>query len=84
MKAILFALLLPLVTLCPCAAQEPTPVKWEYMYYYAGENGAEPRFRDIMKKINELGEQGWELIRAPSMEGILNTGVYIFKRPKRN
>ena len=77
------ALIIAFALFCPLIAHaEAEPVKWEYIYFYAGENGGKPKFSAIMRRINELGEQGWELIRAPAMDGVLNTGINIFKRPK--
>lgn len=48
--------------------------KWEYKYIYlTGVGGDE---KEIERKMNDLGAEGWELI------GWNNVAGFIFKRPK--
>tara|TARA_Y100001970_G_C13516684_1_gene501007 strand:+ start:290 stop:448 length:159 start_codon:yes stop_codon:yes gene_type:complete len=50
--------------------------QWEYKLYYAdGEN------EDTLDELNELGEEGWELVTKVINDGI-NNGYLVFKREK--
>jgi len=55
----------------PASAQQAaTLTKWEYMWFYEGDNDA------WNPKAKAAGSQGWELVAAVS------PGYYYFKRPK--
>jgi hypothetical protein len=67
----------------------PAPVpKWEYKVTTLEQND-----KDAEKELNTLGEEGWELVGAPSIvtsprQGSGNPGTstkvkLIFKRPKK-
>jgi hypothetical protein len=70
----------------------PAPVvpKWEYKVTTLEQNDKDA---DTEKEINTLGEEGWELVGAPSIvtsprqgQGNLGTSTkvkLIFKRPKK-
>ena len=62
----------------PAAASEK--VRWEYTVF---SFGFATRAGDI-RKLNELGEDGWELVAIePSVNPQFEFGAYVFKRKKQ-
>jgi len=62
---------------------KPSVTQWEYTYYCPGSEQDNVPMLHIMKKLNEMGDQGWELISVNAHNGSwVRTAVYIFKRRK--
>ncbi|MCX7145899.1 MAG: hypothetical protein NT042_06780 [Sulfuritalea sp.] len=59
-----------------------TPVKWEYTHYRPA--GKDTDMSEIMAKLNELGNDGWEVFSVNAHNGSwVTSAVYILKRRKQ-
>lgn len=57
-------------------------VRWEYTAYWPSQDD-KLELQAILRKLNEMGEDGWELISVNAHNGSwLQSACYIFKRPK--
>ena len=64
-------------------------MKWEYLFRHAKYESFDV-FKDVDKHINELGQEGWELVSVtPDIQrqffgSLITKGfVFYFKRPKQ-
>ena len=72
MKNKILLTLLLLTCLAGLGFQVRSPQKWEYKVEHSPAE----------KKINELGEQGWELVAIQSPSQNILVSTYVFKRAK--
>lgn len=65
------------------SAEAPAAIRWEYTYYFPGTQEANIPMKQIMQKLNEMGNQGWELITINAHNGSwVQSACYVFKRRK--
>ncbi len=55
--------------------------RWEYKTFVLdAKKMNDPKY---VQPLNELGDQGWELVSTSPGNTVVSQMVYIFKRPKR-
>jgi len=61
----------------------PSGIRWEYTYYSPGTREDNIPMSQIMQKLNEMGDQGWELMSINAHNGSwVKCACYVFKRRK--
>lgn len=64
-------------------AVNPTGIRWEYTYYIPGSAEDNVPMEQIMQRLNEAGNQGWELVSINAHNGDwVSCACYVFKRRK--
>ena len=64
------------------AATSATTPRWEYTYFWP-KNDPGVNMSQIMSRLNEMGDQGWELISVNAHNGSwLDSACYILRRSK--
>ena len=65
------------------APTNPKIQKWEYAHYRPGAQDENVPWEKVEAKLNEMGDQGWELISVNAHNGSwVSSAYYIFKRAK--